>query len=646
MLSERGLAIVEKLIENNNMPITSKALATELGISERSVKTYIREVSEYFQNNNIEFIRQPGKGFTARFSDDQILELNRLLGKKKMQMSKRQRINYIAHTLLSGWGTYTLSLFSEELCVSKNVISEDISSVGRALSHFDIKINRLAGHGITAEGSEFAMRKALIHCSEFPLGNIDVTKQYDHRLTIDESSLYINNFGKENYEKVIEILHLTEKNCHIIYTDYSFEMLSRYLTVQLTRLKFGKFIKDTILEEDIEYDAKAAMIIISQIERISGQKLTLGERQYVGLLLACSAVQNPTEANMPLRICELGTEMVSFLSELLNAELVTNELLISSVNVFLKSSLIRTRYGIEIRNPFLKDIAEMYSGIFAACFMTGRFYEKETGHIPSDHEIAFIALLVGGALHRIPRSIKAILIGTGALLTANITAINIETRIPDIEIIAVLSSEKLEKIDDYECDIVLSTLNYGGDNEKIVSISPIISARDEKIIRDKCYKIKSDNSVEKSIFNNLIDEKHIYFLNNTINKEHIIKDICNQLIREEYVQEEYVKDVLYRENIEATAIGNGIAIPHGKPEHVIQPKISVVRLRSPIDWGEGRKVDTIFLLALQFDNIASTKAFFYDFTRILSTQENLDRIKSAEDAKSLEIIIKNELHWS
>ena len=93
MLSERGLAIVEKLIENNNMPITSKALATELGISERSVKTYIREVSDYFQNNNIEFMRQPGKGFTARFSDDQILELNRLLGKKKMQMSKRQRIN-------------------------------------------------------------------------------------------------------------------------------------------------------------------------------------------------------------------------------------------------------------------------------------------------------------------------------------------------------------------------------------------------------------------------------------------------------------------------------------------------------------------------------------------------------------------------
>lgn len=117
MLSERGLAIVEKLIENNNMPITSKALATELGISERSVKTYIREVSEYFQKNNIVFVRKPGEGFTARFSDDQILELNKLLGKKKMQMSKRQRINYIAHTLLSGWGDlYIITFFRRIMC--------------------------------------------------------------------------------------------------------------------------------------------------------------------------------------------------------------------------------------------------------------------------------------------------------------------------------------------------------------------------------------------------------------------------------------------------------------------------------------------------------------------------------------------------
>lgn len=45
MLSERGLQIIEKLIDNNRVPITSKTLALYLGVSERSVKTYIKEVT-------------------------------------------------------------------------------------------------------------------------------------------------------------------------------------------------------------------------------------------------------------------------------------------------------------------------------------------------------------------------------------------------------------------------------------------------------------------------------------------------------------------------------------------------------------------------------------------------------------------------
>lgn len=50
MLSERGLQIIEKLIDNNRVPITSKTLALYLGVSERSVKTYIKEVSDFAKN--------------------------------------------------------------------------------------------------------------------------------------------------------------------------------------------------------------------------------------------------------------------------------------------------------------------------------------------------------------------------------------------------------------------------------------------------------------------------------------------------------------------------------------------------------------------------------------------------------------------
>ena len=66
MLSERGLQIVDKLIENNRIPITSKTLAIYLGVSERSVKTYIKEVSDFCNEHGMILERKPGIGFLSK----------------------------------------------------------------------------------------------------------------------------------------------------------------------------------------------------------------------------------------------------------------------------------------------------------------------------------------------------------------------------------------------------------------------------------------------------------------------------------------------------------------------------------------------------------------------------------------------------
>ena len=73
--------------------------------------------------------RKPGIGFVANFTDEQISQINELKRDKKIVMSKRQRMGYIMYILLSGWDTYTLSLFSEELNVSKKMIGDDINSI-------------------------------------------------------------------------------------------------------------------------------------------------------------------------------------------------------------------------------------------------------------------------------------------------------------------------------------------------------------------------------------------------------------------------------------------------------------------------------------------------------------------------------------
>lgn len=223
MLSERGMQIVEKLVENNAKPVTSKVLALGLGVSERSVKTYIKEVSDFCDENGMKLERKPGIGFVANFTDEQIAQIEDMKKDKRTVLSKNQRMSYIMFILLSGWDTYTLALFSDELNVSKKVISDDIDCVAERLQKHNITVNRVAGHGVFVTGDEFSIRKALKKYCVFPIGNHKITKPIDYRLSVLDESICVNNFGRDNFERAIQTVETIEKEYNIVYTDYSFK---------------------------------------------------------------------------------------------------------------------------------------------------------------------------------------------------------------------------------------------------------------------------------------------------------------------------------------------------------------------------------------------------------------------------------------
>lgn len=91
---------------------------------------------------------------------------------------------------------------------------------------------------------------------------------------------------------------------------------------------------------------------------------------------------------------------------------------------------------------------------------------KYTGAMPSENEIAFIALQVGGALHRNPMTVRAVLIGAAGYATGSIIAGKIENRVPDVRIVSILSSDRIEHIDEYDCDLILSTIDTQADIHK------------------------------------------------------------------------------------------------------------------------------------------------------------------------------------
>ena len=646
--------IIEKLAEHNNELVTSKALAASTGMSERSVKTYLKEVADFCEQNSMTLDRKPGKGMKPCFSDAQIGKILDVAGRKSAAVSQKKRQNYISYILLSGWDTYTYALFSEELNVSKNVIMDDINELDAELLLFGIKVHRTAGYGIYATGSELDIRKAMRHFCRYPISDKQVIKTDDHRLSRRAAEVIANNFRSVNLSMAVDMIHHVERRFDIIFTDYTFQMLAEYIAIALFRVDVEKELrpdeldlsnqKNRFIMTEHEHMAKEAA---GFLERHHGISLAQPEIMYLAMLFSCAEGQNRVVMSCEEAL-SIEDEMIVYLSNLLAANLIENELLRESMRSFLPGSIARTHFGIEIDNPFLSDITQSYASLFTVCFTVSRYYEKYTGAMPSENEIAFIALQVGGALHRNPMTVRAVLIGAAGYATGSIIAGKIENRVPDVRIVSILSSDRIEHIDEYDCDLILSTIDTQADIHKdmrFLYISPLISAQDEKNIRNKCFELMTGQSAEVSEFSQMLSEEFIIFEKKAKNRKDVLKRACQLLINKGIVQSEFAKDVLEREKVEATAVGCNIAIPHGKPEHVNRCQILVIRLDKPIEWGE-RMADMIFLLAINFDSVNTTKAFFHDFTKLLNENGATDRLREAASPHELCAAIRKELGWN
>lgn len=654
MLSEKGLLIIEKLAEHNNELVTSKALAASTGMSERSVKTYLKEVADFCEQNSMTLDRKPGKGMKPCFSDAQIGKILDVAGRRSAAVSQKKRQNYISYILLSGWDTYTYALFSEELNVSKNVIMDDINELDAELLLFGIKVHRTAGYGIYATGSELDIRKAMRHFCRYPISDKQVIKTDDHRLSRRAAEVIANNFRSVNLSMAVDMIHHVERRFDIIFTDYTFQMLAEYIAIALFRVDVEKELKTDELDlsnqknrfimTEHEHMAREAADFL---ERHHGISLSQPEIMYLAMLFSCAEGQNRVVMSCEETL-SIEDEMIVYLSNLLAANLIENELLRESMRSFLPGSIARTHFGIEIDNPFLSDITQSYASLFTVCFTVSRYYEKYTGAMPSEDEIAFIALQVGGALHRNPMTVRAVLIGAAGYATGSIIAGKIENRVPDVRIVSILSSDRIEHIDEYDCDLILSTIDTRADIHKdmrFLYVSPLISAQDEKNIRNKCFELMTGQSAEVSEFSQMLSEEFIIFEKKAKNRKDVLKRACQLLINKGIVQSEFARDVLEREKVEATAVGCNIAIPHGKPEHVNRCQILVIRLDKPIEWGE-RMADMIFLLAINFDSVNTTKAFFHDFTKLLNENGATDRLREAASPHELCAAIRKELGWN
>ena len=108
-----------------------------------------------------------------------------------------------------------------------------------------------------------------------------------------------------------------------------------------------------------------------------------------------------------------------------------------------------------------------------------------------------------------------------------------------------------------------------------------------------------------------------------------------------YCTDNFYNILLHNENFVSTAIGNGVAIPHGYKKEILRSGIAVIKLERPIDWDESEKVELVFVLAIDLDNPQEIYKFFSNFYVLIDDKERLEQIKLAENSKEVMAVIED-----
>ena len=100
---------------------------------------------------------------------------------------------------------------------------------------------------------------------------------------------------------------------------------------------------------------------------------------------------------------------------------------------------------------------------------------------------------------------------------------------------------------------------------------------------------------------------------------------------------EIFESICAREHLGSTALGNGIAIPHGRISGTNDVQALFLQLIKPLpfDADDNQPVDLVFALTVPEDCSGDHKKLISDIVERFSEPELLERLRSAEDANQI-----------
>ncbi|NBJ68246.1 transcription antiterminator [Roseburia sp. 1XD42-34] len=632
---QRKLLVI--LLSNDKRALLIKDLANQLQYSEKTVRNDLQIIDAYLQNYaSANLIRKPGTGVYLEIEKtDQTNLFHALFHKGK---SEHERVMEIAYRLLSNEKPVTLQQLSNEHYVNHTVIKNDIESIQQWFDTFGLVIESRQKLGHYVKGEELNKRVALAHIEE-------VTNQ---------STTFLSHiFAPFEIATVRQTLNRMIDLWEIPITSNAMENLVVHILiiVQRTKHKFPIHIEDKNQSIMKTKEYQAAVWCVQQLQEKFGISFANDEITYLTWHLRGSKKYSAQTSSKEERTKQILSIIIETMHHLTRVSFSEDEQLMNGLVIHLEAVIHRFIHGLPITNPLLQDIKKMYPYMFSMVTLTMEKVKEEFQYDIPEEEAAYIVLHFQASIERIdaqkhviPRVLIVCDMGIGM---SRLLQAKIEKQYQELEIVGAISKAEVQDfMKQKQVNLIISTTPLEQISVPIVIISPLLEETD----KEKLQKFLKKKTVEASVLSaaphviyEFIDENLLFINIYPQHRFQVVETLGNALFKREKVEQSYVHQALLRERKSATAIGGGIAIPHGDPTLVLTSAIAVAVLNEPLEWGK-EKVSIVFMLALANEKANPIKAIIHKLSALSKDPITLNALLSANDKQEfIRILTEKQL---
>ena len=598
--------LIDFLSKEDQEYIAAGKIAEAMGVTDRTIRNYIKEINEKF---NYITIASSVDGYKLQMADMNTVNLN------KEELEESLLDFEIIQFLMDKENFTTYDEIADKFFYSPQTIRSRIQRLANNMYKLgiDIRIEAKVFKGIKLLGTEIQKRILL----EYLFTSISIKKEIYKEILVQSYRKWVT---KEVIEDVLNIVEKINMEFDLNAEFLMYKKMSVQLIIMISRINQGNHV-DIELSKEMDYKNFKEFEVADAFSKRITKHAIFSENE-------CNFLTNYL-ISLHLDLDDLRIEKRDFntvksieqilvdIEQVYQVPTYSNKKVKNNILNHIYRIIYPVSHNLLIYNPFVKETKSEYFFSFSIASNIAFKLENEFNVEIHDSEIAYLAYHI----QNIFESQEKKKIKTVILYSRNYERIKLLSS----KIVTYFNELEIYKIEKFSQDYIFNEnylyigidINFMPEKEK--NLIMIQNNLQNKEIKKISYFLEAQNSI--------MERANVYWLN-----ENNLNQVIRSLLEKDN-KTEFIEPIMKREKMSHTSIGNLVALPHPYFELKEYKEELIIGINhNEIEWGN--ELVQLIIIYLPSKDVNRNEFIFTEIfkkTKSLSDVTNLVQMESKKE---------------